>query len=98
MNPNEASANQTYNITTNGVTNLVGKFVLVAIVINTKGTSSNTLTIYDSDSTTENKKGKLDTTASIGRIEYGIPMYKGIYLVTATGTAPDVTVIYSPTP
>lgn len=108
MNPNEASANKTYNITTNGVVfipvpaNPTGKLVLQALVINTKGASSNTVTIYDSNLTlganVELRKGTIDTTVVPGRFEYNIPMFKGIYIVVATGTAPDITVIYSETP
>lgn len=108
MNPNEASANKTYNITTNGLTvisipaNPVGKLVLIRIVVNTKGASSNVATIYDSNETlgenTELKKGKLDTTANVGSIEYGFPMYNGILIRVETGTAPDLTVVYSETP
>lgn len=98
MNPNEASANKTYNITGNTTTQLTGKLVLIAIVINTKGSGSNTAEIYNSGSTTENKIGKLDTTANVGRIEYDIPMLNGIRIVTSTGTAGDLTVIYAETP
>ena len=108
MNPNEASANKTYNITTNGIvsipvpSNPKSKWVLQALVINTKGASSNTVTIYDSNETigenVEYRKGKIDTTVNPGRFEYNIPMFNGIYLVVATGTAPDITVIYSETP
>jgi len=108
MNPNEASANKTYNITTNGTTfipipaNPVGKLILIRLVINTKGASSNTATIYDSNETlgedAELRKGKLDTTVDPGSFEYGFPMYNGIYIVVATGTAPDITVVYAQTP
>lgn len=108
MNPNEASANKTYNITANGVTiiplpaNDTGKFVLVRLIINKKGASSNTATIYDSNATlganSDYRKGTLDTTVSIGSIECGYPMYNGIYIDVATGTAPDITVVYKDTP
>ena len=108
MNPNEASANKTYNITANGTTfipipaNPAGKLVLVRLVINTKGGSSNTATIYDSNETiganAEKRKGILDTTANVGSIEYGFPCFNGIYIVVATGTAPDITVVYAEAP
>ena len=104
MNPNEASANKTLQITTNGTTvipvpqNPKGKLVLVRLVINKKGVSSNTATIYDSDEDTgadvSQRKGILDTTDKVGNIEYGFPCFKGIYIVTETGTAPDITVVY----
>ena len=101
MNPNLSSANKYKNITTNGLTSTPGKSVLIAIVINTKGASSNTAKIYD-DITGEETPGQLvatiDTTATIGRIEYGIFMSKGINIRTATGTPADITVIYAETP
>lgn len=108
MNPNESSANKRINITTNGTTvlpvpsNPSRKFVLIRIVINAKGASSNTATIYDSNETiganNEQLIGKIDTTANIATLEYGLPLYNGIYIVTATGTAPDLTVVYAETP
>ena len=102
MNPNEASANKTYNITTNTVTIIPGKFVLIAVVVNTKGASSNLATIYDSNSTiganAQNKKATIDTVNTFGRIEYGFPCYNGIYIVTSAGTPSDITVIYAETP
>ena len=102
MNSNDQSDNKTYNITTIGTTILPGKFVLVRIIINTKGASSNTATIYDSTeaigANAERKKGKLDTTANVGTIECGFTCFDGIYIVVATGTAPDITVVYAPTP
>lgn len=94
------SGNKSYNITTNGTTSLPGSFVLIAIVVNTKGASSNNAKIYDNDSTEagtgdpDDLKGTLDTVNTLGRVEYGIPMYKGIYIVLASGTAADLTVVY----
>ena len=76
--------------------------MLVRIIVNTKGASSNTATIYDSTeaigANAERKKGKVDTTVNVGAIEYGFPCYDGIYIVVETGTAPDMTVVYAPTP
>ena len=101
MNPNEASANKSRNITNNGLTSITGKFVFIAIVINTKGGSSNTIKIYDDvngEETPENLKATIDTTEAAKRLDYGIPMLKGINIRTATGTAADLTVIYAETP
>lgn len=108
MNPNEASGNKTYNITANGTTfipvpaNPAGKLVLVRLVVNTAGASSNTATIYDSNETIgenpDNRKGTLDTTTGVGAIDYGFPIFNGIYIVLATGTAADITVVYAETP
>jgi len=104
MNPDQASANKTLNITTNGTVvipipaNPAGKLVLVRLVINKKGASSNSATIYDSNDTiganAQQRKGTLDTTVNVGSIEYGFPCFNGIYIVVATGTAPDITVVY----
>ena len=107
-NPNESSANKTYNITTNGTvilpvpTNGNNKLVLIALVVNGKGGTGATAAIYDSNETlganAELKKGTLDTVNVFGRIEYGFPCFNGIYIVVGGGTAPDITVIYSETP
>lgn len=98
MNPNEASANLTRNITNNTTTKISGKFVLLAIVINTKGASSNIAKIYDSVNSDERLQGTLDTTVEIGRIEYNVPMLNGIRIVTEVGTPADLTLIYAETP
>lgn len=108
MNPNEASANKTYNITTNGITiipvptNPTAKLVLIRLVFNKKGASSNVATIYDSNTTigenVDYKKGTIDTTDKVTALECGYPMYNGIYIKTETGTAPDITVVYAETP
>src|SRR3990167_6360172 len=101
MNPNEASANLSRNTTTKGLTSISGKFVLIAIVINTKGGSSNTAKIYDDvngEETPENLIATIDTTGATIRLDYGLPMLKGINIRTATGTDADLTVIYAPTP
>jgi hypothetical protein len=105
MNPKEATANRYYNVNTLGTTiiplpsNPRRNLVLVAIVVNTKGASSNLATIYDSNATigarVENKIGVLDTVNTTGRIEYGLPIYNGIYIVLSAGTAADLTVIYA---
>jgi len=92
------TANKTYNIKTLGTTTLPGKFLLVAIIVGTKGASANTATIYDSTTAlgaeSSLERGILDTVNTLGRVEYGIPMFNGIYIVTATGTASNLLVIY----
>lgn len=89
------TTNKSYNITGNGVTTLNGRLLLVSLIIGTKGASSNTITVYnDSEATPEKKIGKFDTTANPGVIELNIPCLNGIHLVTESGTAPDVTVVY----
>jgi hypothetical protein len=105
MNPNLSSATRSYNITGNGTTTLnvpnnpLGKLILIALVINTKGGSSNTAKIYDSNESiganSDYLKATLDTTDRVGRVDYGIPMTNGIYIVTSAGTAADITVLYA---
>lgn len=97
MNPLDASANQHYNVTTLGDTTLTGKLVLVRIVVNKKGASSNTATVYDG-SDSDVKIGIIDTTDRVGSIEYGLPCLTGIKISVATGTAPDLTVVYREQP
>lgn len=99
MNPNLVSANKTYNITQNGTTILPGKLILVGLIINTKGASSNVISIYDSNATlgasASLKKGQIDTTIAPIFIPCGYPMFNGIYIASATGTAADITVVYA---
>jgi hypothetical protein len=97
MNPNEASANKYYNITTNGDTLIEGRIVLIRIVVNTKGGSSNTATLFDGTDSSD-KVGTIDTTITERVIEYGIPLLNGLKITTATGSAPNLTVIYAETP
>ena len=102
MNPNEASANKTYNITGNGTTIIPGKFVLIALVVGTKGGSGHTATIYDSNATiganAERKKSTIDDVNTYGRIDLGFPVFDGIYIVHGGGTTSDITIIYAETP
>jgi hypothetical protein len=71
-----------------------GAGILHAVVINTKGASSNTLTLFDSATASGNKIGTLDTTSAVGAVLYDIQFSNGLTIVTATGTAPNVTVAY----
>lgn len=102
MNPNLSSANKSINITTNGLTVIPGKLVLVDIIVNTKGGSGNTAQIFDSTAAIganqDRKKGTLDTVNTLGNVRYNIFMGSGIYIVTGGGTAPDLTIVYAETP
>lgn len=69
--------------------------LLVRIVINTKGASSNTLTVYDNASAGSGTKiATIDTTTAVGAIEFGAYFRNGLTLVSATGTGADYTVVY----
>jgi hypothetical protein len=84
------------HITTNTTTTVKsGAGVLRRIVINTKGSSANTLTIYDNTSGSGTVIAAIDTVNGVsGHFEYGVNFSTGLTIVTANGTAADVTVIY----
>lgn len=68
---------------------------LYSIVINQKGTSGNLATIYDNTAGSGTVIGVLDTTSVVGEIAYNVGLTNGLTIVTATGTAPDITVVYA---
>lgn len=81
------------NITTNTTTLVkTGTGILGGITINTKGATSNTATIFDSLTGTGTKIGTIDTTAAQGTLLYDVLFVTGLTIVTATGTAADLTV------
>ena len=84
------------HITTNTTTTVKsGAGVLRRIVINTKGSGANTLTIYNNTSGSGTIIGIIDTVTGVrGHFEYGVSFSTGLTIVTANGTAADVTVIY----
>ena len=82
------------NITTNTTTTVVtGPGVLKRIVINTKGASANTATIYDNTTNSGTKIATMDTTANVGEVNYDVSFVTGLTVATATGTAADLTVV-----
>jgi hypothetical protein len=93
--------NKYKNINTLGITSISGRYILIAVVINTKGATSNAAKIYDDasgETTPEKRIATIDTTASIGRIDYGLPMTNGINISTELGTCADLTIIYRDMP
>lgn len=83
-------------ITANGITPIKqsGYTKLNFVIINTKGASSNVLTLRDGAS-----DGKIvaviDTTGATGGINYGgMLLTNGLTAVTATGTCADITITY----
>lgn len=101
----ESGNTKAQNITTLGTVviplpaNPTGKLILKSILIGTKGASSNTLTVYDSNPTlganAELKKATIDTTVLPGEFDFeDLIFFNGIYIVCAAGTAPDATVLY----
>lgn len=84
------------HITTNTTTDVkASAAILRSVCVNTKGASANTLTIYDNTTGgTSNVFAVIDTTAGPACWKYEAGMANGIQIATATGTPPDVTVIF----
>lgn len=83
------------SITSNATTTVKsGAGFLHRIVINTKGASSNTATIYDNTAGSGTKIGTLDTTGGTASLTYNCAFSTGLTIVTSTGTSADLTVIY----
>ncbi len=83
------------NITTTGTTTIKsGAGIFRRLVINTKGVSSNTFTIYDNTAGSGTVIATVDTVNSTGSLEYGLAFSTGLTIVSATGTSANATVIY----
>jgi len=84
------------NITTNATTVLKrGAGTLRRVVINTNGAISNTAAIRDGVDATGALIATINTTASVGGVfEYDLDFFTGLTVVTATGTAANITVVY----
>jgi len=81
------------NITTNTTTTVkTGAGVLRRVIVNKAGATGNTATVnVDGVSI-----GVIDTTVVGGRgLDYNVPFSASLSVVTATGTAGDVTVLYN---
>jgi uncharacterized protein YukJ len=85
------------NITTNATTAVNGnkQTHLERIVINTKGATANTATVYNGPAADADPIGDIDTTAELKHLDYGVDCPNGVYVVTASGTAADLTVVWS---
>jgi hypothetical protein len=64
---------------------------LYAVTINTKGASSNTLTLQDG--TGGPTIAVIDTTSNVGTLFFKAQCKNGLSAVMATGTAADVTIL-----
>ena len=83
------------NINTNTTTTVKsGAGVLKRIVVNKIGTSSNTCTIYDNTTAAGTIIGTIDPVHTQMVFEYDLAFSIGLTIVTANGTAADITVIY----
>ena len=97
MNPLDSSANEFTSIISSGTTTISGKIVLVRVIVNKKGATSNVATLNRLNSP-EGKTtiGIIDTTDRVGSIEYGLPCNNGLEIITATGTQADLTIVTRP--
>lgn len=87
----EKSANLAANATTQVFS---GDGVLHSVCINDQGASSNTASIYDATSGTDNPIAVIDTVTATGCLVYDAAVDNGIRVIIATGTAANITVTY----
>ncbi len=88
--------NNATHISSNATTAIVGvPCELMSVVINTKGITGNTLTLYDNATAASGTViATIDTTVNVGDIQYGILVKNGITAIMQTGTAADVTICW----
>jgi microcompartment protein CcmK/EutM len=83
---------QTTNTTT---THKSGAGILHKIVVNTKGASANTATVYDNTAGSGTVIAVIDTVnINSQALEYDLAFATGLTIVTATGTPADLTIVY----
>lgn len=89
----EAAGSYT-NIAANGTTVVrTGRGELMRIVVNTKGATANTCTVYDNTSAAGTKIATIDTTAGPSAFVYDCEFMTGLTVVLASGTSADITVV-----
>ena len=92
---NKFNTNSFSNINTNTTSTVKsGAGVLKRIVVNKIGSSSNTCTIYDNTSGTGTIIATIDPVHTQMVFEYDVVFTTGLTIVTATGTAADLTIVY----
>lgn len=64
------------------------------ITINTKGASSNILTLYDNTTAAGQVIAVLDTTQAVATLIYDVTFINGLTVVQSAGTAADITVAW----
>ena len=83
------------NVVTNTTTTAkTGGGTLHAIVINTKGATANTATVYDNTVGSGTKIATIDTTSAVGTLLYDASFVTGLTVVTASGTAADLSLVW----
>lgn len=90
------SASSYAHLNSTGTTTIKsGAGILRRVVINKKGSASNTFTIYDNTSGSGTVIAAIDTVNGVsGYFEYNVAFSTGLTVVDATGTSADITVIY----
>jgi hypothetical protein len=92
---NFLEGNSYINVTANGTTTIkTGIGTFCALMINTKGGSGNTVTIYDNTAASGTKICTIDTTSSLTFLPYNAAFATGLTIVMATGTPADITIMY----
>jgi hypothetical protein len=71
-----------------------GAGVLIGVVVNSKGATANTLTLYDSLLGSGTVIAVIDTTAGPATLPYNLAFTVGLSAVLASGTAADVTLVW----
>lgn len=89
-------SNSYLNVAAGTATTVVksGAGIFASITINTKGASSNTLTVYDNTAGSGTKIATIDTTAAQVTLNFNVAFAAGLTIVSATGTGADYTVAY----
>lgn len=67
---------------------------LGCVTINTAGATGNTATVYDNTSAAAPVIATINTTAGVETLCYNVAVATGLTVVTATGTAANLTVTY----
>jgi hypothetical protein len=81
------------HLSANGTTTIKsGAGMLVNVTINSKGSSSNSLTLYDNTSGSGTVIAVIDSTAQIQVLNYSVAFTTGLTAVVASGTAGDFTI------
>jgi len=88
--------NNATHMNSNTTTVIVGAGCeLMSVVINSKGATANTLTLYDNATAASGTViAVIDTTSNVGDIQYEILAKNGITAIMAAGTAADVTICW----
>jgi len=83
------------HLNANGTTTIKsGIGVLGQVVINTKGATSSTITIYDNTSAAGAVIAVIDATGQLLTFIYNVAFVNGLTVVVANGTPPDITVCW----